>query len=209
MTKKILIATHNQAKLKEIKIGLKPLLNYNFALISLNDVGEEKAPKETGRNFRENAQIKAIYYGKKTKLMTIADDGGLIIPYLNNQPGVYSRRWPGYQATDQELINYTLEKIKKLTKKQRIAYLETCICFFHPEKNQFLFQEEKIKGYLAKKISTQPEPGYPFRALFIIDKFNKFYDELTEKEHQQINHRLKAIKKLLPKILKITKPLKI
>lgn len=201
--KKLLIATSNQAKLEEIKYGLKELEKENIKLLTLNDVGVEEEPEETGQTFCENAKIKAKSYGDLTNLPTIADDGGLIIPYLNNEPGVKSRRWLGYKASDQELIDYTLKRLKNTSKTQRIAYLQTCICFYLAKKNVFMFQEEKIKGYIAEKPSNKPTNGYPFRALFIVEKYQKYYDELTEKQHNLINHRLKALKKLVPKIKEV------
>lgn len=225
MIKKILIATSNPAKLEEIKIGLKSLENLGIKILTLNDVRVEETPQETGATFCENAKLKAKFYGDLTELPTIADDGGLIIPYLNNEPGVKSRRWLGYEATDEELIKYTLEKLKNTSPKERTAYLQTCLCFYLPKqivkKNQkilsltqsdkkqndefFLFEQEKIKGYIAEKVSKKPTNGYPFRALFIVDKLNKYYDELTEKEHKKINHRLKALKKLTKKITNLLK----
>ncbi|GIW64986.1 MAG: non-canonical purine NTP pyrophosphatase [Patescibacteria group bacterium] len=201
--KKLLIATSNKAKLEEIKYGLKELEKENIKLFTLNDVGVEEEPEETGQTFCENAKIKAKSYGDLTNLPTIADDGGLIIPYLNNEPGVKSRRWLGYKASDQELIDYTLKRLKNTSKTQRIAYLQTCICFYLAKKNVFMFQEEKIKGYIAEKPSNKPTNGYPFRALFIVEKYQKYYDELTEKQHNLINHRLKALKKLVPKIKEV------
>jgi XTP/dITP diphosphohydrolase len=93
--KKILIATTNKAKLEEIKNGLKPLLKQKIKLLTLTDVGVEEKPEESGKTFCENAKIKAKFYAKKTNLPTLADDGGLLIPSLNNEPGVRSRRWLG------------------------------------------------------------------------------------------------------------------
>lgn len=213
--KKILIATSNPAKLEEIKKGLKTLKKDKIEILTLSDVGVENKPEETGKTFCQNAKIKAKFYGDLTNLPTMADDGGLIIPYLNNEPGVKSRRWLGYEATDEELINYTLKKLHNVPQKNRLAYLQTCVCFYLPKSlmvlsftrpqqkqnhNFFICQQEKIKGYIAEKPSKKPTNGYPFRALFIVEKFKKYYDELTDEEHQKINHRLKAIKKLIPKL---------
>ncbi len=209
MIKKILIATTNPAKLEEIKSALKELKKQKITLLSLNDVRVGEKPKENGKTFKENSIIKAKFYGLLTNLPTIADDGGLIIPYLNNEPGVKSRRWLGYEAEDKELIDYTLLKLKGVKKPYRLAYLETCVTFFHPRgeidscfrgDNILICEQEKIKGYIAEKESKRPTNGYPFRALFIVEKYNKYYDELTEEEHKKINHRYKAIKKLLNKI---------
>jgi XTP/dITP diphosphohydrolase len=198
--KKILIATTNKAKLKEIKNSLKPLLKQKIKLLTLTDVGVEEKPEESGKTFCENAKIKAKFYAQKTGLPTLSDDGGLLIPFLNNEPGVRSRRWLGYEASDDELINYTLERLKNVPKEKRIAYLQVCLCFFDPRTKKIFFEEEKIEGFIAKKPSGKKTFGYPFRALFIVKKFNKYYDELNKEEHQQINHRLSALKRLIKKI---------
>jgi XTP/dITP diphosphohydrolase len=198
--KKILIATTNPGKIEEITHGLKPLIKFGIEFLRLNDVGVEEKVEENGKTFCENAKIKVVFYGEKTKLPTIADDGGLIIPYLNNEPGVKSRRWLGYEASDEELIQYTLKQLNNQPKENRIAFLQTCVCFYHPQTKKIFFQEENIKGWLAEKPSPRRIKGYPFRALFIVEKFNKYYDELTDEEHRQVNHRLRAIKKLIPKI---------
>jgi len=70
----------------------------------------------------------------------------------------------------------------------------------HPKGDQIIFEQEKIKGHIAEKPTGRPTNGYPFRALFIVDEFNKYYDELTEAEHDKINHRYRALKKLTIKI---------
>jgi len=205
--KKILIATHNSAKLEEIKIGLKELVNQGVKLLRLTDVGVEKQPKETGKTFRENAEIKARFYAKLTNLPTISDDGGLVIPYLGGGPGVKSRRWLGYEVSDQELIDYTLFNLRGCPGKKRTAFLETCVTFYLPKSHTgsevsevILFEQERVKGYIAEKPTGRPTNGYPFRGLFIVDKFNKYYDELTAEEHEKINHRLKALKRLTKRI---------
>lgn len=202
MIRQLLIATTNKAKLEELKLGLKELEKQGIKILTLNDVLVEKTPEETGKTFCENAQIKAMFYGEVTGLPTLADDGGLIIPSLNNEPGVKSRRWLGYEASDEELISYTLKRLKNYNLQKRKAYLQTCICFYIPKSPEgiIICQQEKIKGYIAQKPSGKATIGYPFRALFIVEKYNKYYDELTEEEHNKINHRLKALKKLVKKI---------
>lgn len=202
--RKILIASTNPGKIAEIKIGLQELGKQGIRVFTLNDVKVgEKEPVETGRTFQENAFIKAKFYADLTHLPVLSDDGGLIIPYLNNEPGVKSRRWLGCDATDEELISHTLHNLRGCVGKKRTAYLETCLCFYNPQINKLIYETEKIKGHIAEKTSGRPTNGYPFRALFIVDKFNKYYDELTKEEHHQINHRLKALKRLTNKLLSV------
>lgn len=200
--RKLLIATHNEGKLAEIKRGLKPVEEKGVKVVSLLDLAIDKKPEETGKTFEENSKLKAEFYANFTKLPTIADDGGLIIPYLNNEPGVKSRRWPGYEANDIELIQYTLTHLKGVGVTDRTAYLQTCLCFYNPFEKIFVCEEEKIKGKIAKTPIRDFTAGYPYRALFIVDKFGKYYDELTPTEHHEVNHRLKALKRLVQRIEK-------
>ena len=200
--KKLLVATHNPAKQKEIFDILKKYLP-DITLVSLKNLKIAKEAEEYGRDFEENAFIKAKFYSSLTGLPTLADDGGLIIPVLNNEPGVRSRRWLGYEATDEELIEYTLKRLKNFKGKERTAYLETCICFYHPSKKIVLFSYGKIAGYIADKPSKKGLKGYPYRSLFVVDKFQKYYSELTQEEHSKINHRETTLKKLAKELKKL------
>ncbi len=197
---KILIATHNPAKLLELRHGLSKLEEKRIKIVSLQDLSINVEPKETGRTFQENSLLKARYYAQLTKLPTIADDGGLGIYVFNGEPGVKSRRWKGYEASDEELINYTLEKLKPFRGNDRSAYLQTSVTFYDFQTKIIFSETEKIEGYIAKRSSGRPTEGYPFRALFIVKKFNKYYDELTVEEHEEVNHRLIALKRLSKKI---------
>jgi len=198
--KKILIATHNKAKLGEIMLGVTLLINKGWKIYSLNDLHILKDPEETGKTFEENAELKAKYYSQISKMPTIADDGGLMIDHLQGEPGVKSKRWMGYETTDENLIQYTLQQLINVKKNNRTAYLQTCLCYFDPLSGKIIKESERIKGYIAEKQSRKPTYGYPFRALFVVDTFNKYYDELTDKEHQKINHRIKALTRLINKI---------
>ncbi len=200
--KTLLLATHNKAKLEELKLGARLTLGDSVKIISLDDVKIAMDPEETGKTFEENSLLKAKFYAEMSHLPTIADDGGLIIPALNNEPGVKSRRWLGYPGTDEELINYTLHRLQGFTKDRRTAYLEVSLSYYDPQRKLYISEDEKIKGHIAEKQTGRPTNGYPFRALFVVEKFGKYYDELTQEEHQEINHRLMALKRLLNKVRK-------
>lgn len=198
---KILIASTNPGKIAEIKLGLQILKKQKVRILTFNDVMVgDKEPEETGITFQENAFIKAKFYADLTHLPVVADDGGLIIPYLNNEPGVKSRRWLGREATDKELIDFTLYNLRGCEDSKRTAYLETCLCFYDPVTKKTIYEMEKISGFISEVLPSKIIPGYPYRAIFIVDKFKKYYDELTEEEHQQVNHRLIALKRLVNKI---------
>ncbi len=193
---KILIATSNNAKREEISYGLKDLVSQGLEILTLNDVRVEGEPIESGDTFEENAKIKALFYGKQVNMPVISDDGGLMIDALDGQPGVKSRRWPGYEATDKELIQYALDKMKHIPDENRTAQLITCVCLYLPHMKEYFCEQEGIEGMITREASTWDTNGYPYRALFVVKKYNKFYDDLTEEEHHHINHRLKALRKL-------------
>lgn len=199
--KKILIASTNPGKIAEIKTGLQILKRHGVDILTLSDViVGDKEPEETGATFQENALIKARFYAKLTGLPVLADDGGLVIPYLNNEPGVRSKRWLGNEASDQKLIDHTLLKLREAKGKDRTAYLELSLCFYDPKAGKTIFETEKIIGHISEVPTKKRVAGFPYRALMVIDKYNKFYDELTKQEHKQVNHRLIALKRLTKKI---------
>ncbi len=199
--KRLLLATHNPAKVHELKIGLKPLEKAGIEFVSLADLGIKDQPEETGTTFEENALLKAEFYANLARLPVVADDGGIAIESLDGEPGVKSRMWLGREASDEELINYTLKRLQGYPKAKRKAYFETCVLFYDPKTQASFFEKERLYGYITDKTSPKRIKGYPFRSLFIVlDLNNKYYDELTQEEHAKINHRLKAVKRLMQKI---------
>jgi XTP/dITP diphosphohydrolase len=207
MDTKLLLATHNQAKLTELKLGASEFLK-DVQILSLHDLQIQEDPEETGNTFEDNAKLKAEFYSQKTGLPTLADDGGLMISYLNNEPGVKSKRWLGYDATDEEMISYALKRLQNAGGDARIARLQTTLVYYNPHLGRdnprivpsIYIETESILGHISHAPSKHATHGYPYRAIFIVDQFHKYYDELTPEEHLQINHRLKALKRLAQKI---------
>lgn len=198
----LLIATSNPGKFHEIS---KFLSGKNIKLLSLKDFPRVEPPLENCVTFKDNALIKAKYYAEKFHISTISDDGGLEIDALNGEPGVKSRRWIDgvHESSDEELINYCLEKLKG--EKNRKARLTACLCLCivgngrdHSLPEKIIFATESISGVITEKPSSVRFAGFPFRAVLWIPKIKKFYneDELTEKETRLYNHRYRAIQKI-------------
>lgn len=198
---RLLIATHNPAKIAELKSGLSDLGKAGIELVTLNDVGVGEEPEETGKTFKDNSMLKARFYSHLTKLPTLADDGGLVIPHLNNEPGVMSSRWLGRKASDEELIEYTLKRLSGVPYEARGAYLELSLCFHDPISGKTFFESETIAGHIAHEPYPNWKRGFPYRALFIVDKFEKYYDLLAPLEHEVVNHRIIALKRLTKKVI--------
>ena len=198
--KKLLIATKNPGKIAEIKSFLTDL---PFESVSLKDVGIEDDVEETGKTYAENSLLKALFYAKKSQLPAISDDGGLEIEALQGAPGIKSRRWLGYEATDQELIEYMKKVSQKLPENNRTAYFKTVVTFALPN-GKYFQSVGSVKGEIAKKPLLKLLEGYPYRSFFFLPQINKFYHEsqLSKAEEKVYNHRYKAVKKLKPLITK-------
>ncbi len=197
---KLLLGTLNESKITEMTSALHEVFKNKVEIVTPADLSIKIEPEETGDTFEKNAQLKAEFYAEISGLPTIADDGGICIEALGGEPGVRSKRWLGYVASDDEIISYTLERLKDIPDHMRTAYFETCVCFFDPRTSNAYCETSTIHGRLANSISRTPMPHYPYRTLFIVDGMNKYYDELTGEESQKINHRRIATVRLARKI---------
>jgi XTP/dITP diphosphohydrolase len=198
--KKLLIATTNKGKIKELTEFLSDL---PVQLLSLKDASITGDVEEKGETYEENSQAKALFYSEKSGLPAIADDGGLEIAALGGAPGVHSRRWLGHNATDEELINHLSKVAKELPDNNRDAYFRTVISLALPEGKVWSVKSE-VKGVIAKKPLLKILKGYPYRSFFFLPEINKFYHEsqLSKEEQEIYNHRYKAIQRLKPIIMR-------
>lgn len=196
--KSLLIATTNPAKFEEASFVLR---SSGLNIVGLKDFPNIVPVEETGATFEENAILKAKGYFEQTKTRCIADDGGLIIDYLDGAPGVHSKRWLGYDASDQELADAVIEKMRAVSQEKRTAHLGGLIVFWDGE--HLLKQENWIKGYITDNLMGEIKPGFPYRSLLMIPQFEKPHSNLTEEEHDQVNFRRKNMEALKPQILQI------
>lgn len=198
---KLLVATSNPAKLAEIR---KILSDLPITCVSLSDLGITHVVEETGETFEENAVKKAREYAELSHLPTLADDGGLEIDALGGAPGVHSHRWvhEDREDTDEELIQYAIEKMKNVPQRERGAQLRLVLAFVTPDREEALTSEGAIRGIIAEKPSSYRRQGFPYRSLLYLPEIGKFYnhDELTPEEDDAYNHRKRALEKLKPEI---------
>lgn len=178
---KLLLATHNQAKVDSYTQYLKYMSN--LELVTLRDVGITEDIEETGRTFLENALLKAKFFGEKANILALGDDGGLEIHALNNEPGIHSRRWPTQgreRAGDEELVNFTINKMRGVKLEDRTANLTTTAVIYDPETHEYEVFEEKISGFITTEKPREIMPGFPYRAIFYIPKYDKLFQDLDE-----------------------------
>ena len=197
---KLLIATTNVGKLKEISGFLSDL---PLEIVSLSEIGITDDVEETGKSYKENSQIKALFYAKRSNLPAISDDGGLEIAALDGAPGLHSRRWVGKDSTEEDIINHMIKVAKELPNDNRKAFFKTVISFALPNGKVWSVTGE-IEGIIAGKPYLKLLKGYPYRSFFYLPKLEKYYheNELSEKEQKLYNHRYIAINKLKPIIIK-------
>jgi len=198
--KKILIATTNAGKLREISNFLSDL---PLKIISLKDIDIIDRVEEIGKTYKENSQLKASFYANKSGLPVIADDAGIEIDALDGAPGLKSSRWLGKDSTEEDVIKYMLKLAKDFPDNKRRAIFKTVISFALPS-GKIYSAEGNVEGIIAKKPYLKTLKGYPYRSFFYLPKIKKYYheDQLTNKEQKEYNHRYKAIQKLKPILVK-------
>lgn len=201
--KKLLIATTNAGKLKEISNFLSDL---PLEIVSLSDIGIKNDVKETENSYQGNSQIKALFYAKKSGIPAIADDGGIEIEAFNGAPGIKSKRWLGKDSTEKNIIKRMIKVASILPDNNRKAKFKTIISLALPNGKVWSVDGE-VEGIIAKKPYLKILKGYPYRSFFYLPKLKKYYHEnqLTSGEQKEYNHRYKAIKKLKPIIIRVLK----
>lgn len=197
---KLLIATTNKGKIFELKNFLSDI---PVNCVSLIDAGVYGDVEENGNTYEENSQLKACYFAKKSGLPALADDGGLEIDALGGAPGVRSRRWLGYEATDEELMDHLQKVSLSLPDDNRNASFKVVLSFALPDGEVWSVAGE-VRGVIAKYPFTKELAGYPYRSFFFLPELKKFYfeSELTSEEMEHWNHRFIAVKKIKPIIMK-------
>lgn len=194
---KILIATHNVGKYKEL---MEVLHDLPFEFVSLNDLNISEDVEETGETYEENAIIKAEFFGHLTGLPTISDDSGIHVDALEGELGVKTRRWgAGEKASDQEWLTFFLKRMEGETDR-RTEFISV-VAFYRPNKQTLTFRGECV-GKILQEPQVELEPGIPLSAVFLPNGKNKVFSFLSKNEKNQISHRGKAIKKCREYILK-------
>ena len=187
---KILIGTHNKGKFEEIS----SLLPKKIKKFSPETLGIE-SPAENGKTFKENSEIKADFFCKKSNLVTLSDDSGLEVDCLKGEPGIYSSRWAekfgGFDNAMSEIVN----RVKKLNKNTKARFISSLtICWPNGKK---ISEIGKIEGNISSKRGNN---GFGYDPIFIPVSYSKTFGEMDYKEKLLIDHRYIAYKKLEKKI---------
>ncbi len=187
--KKIIFATKNKGKLKEIQA----VLSDTFDVISMEDAGININVKEDGTTFEENAVKKASEIMKISGKLVLADDSGLEIDYLDKAPGVYSARYMGENTSYLIKNNKILDLLKDVPEEKRTARFVCVIAAAIPEPhNKILTVRGTIEGIIGYKM--QGENGFGYDPIFYLPDKMCTTAQLSLKDKNEISHRGKALK---------------
>lgn len=187
MIKRLVIGSKNKAKINEWSKFLGEFVSVAY----LKEFGEIEEVEETGSTFAENARLKASHYAKKLNEFVFSEDGGFEIDYLGGLPGVKSKRiLGGKEATDQQIVEYFLEKLKDVPSEERTARLKVHAVITDPNGNILFEDSTSIEGVVAQEIDRAHfMEGYPYRSLLFIPEINKSYAQASDEENIKVNHK--------------------
>lgn len=190
MENKIIFATGNAGKLKEIREILKEL---DRELVTMTEAGFHGEILENGKTFAENAEIKARTVWETTGGLVLADDSGLEIDFLNGEPGVYSARYLG-EDTPYSVKNQTLlERLEGVSGSDRSARFTCHIAAVLPD-GRLLQTEAAMEGLIAEEPAGTG--GFGYDPILYLPEYKKTSAELTMEEKNKVSHRGKALEQM-------------
>ena len=184
---KIVLATHNRGKMKEMSSILAHL---PVKLLTLDDFPQIGEIPETGETLKENAFIKAETVHQKTGLPALADDTGLEVDALDGAPGVHSSRYDGETATFEDNCRKMMQEMDGIPAEERTARFHTVIAFVSDSGNEWT--EGMVEGRILEK--KQGDGGFGYDPLFYYPPLKKTFAELNSEQKNNISHRGKALR---------------
>jgi XTP/dITP diphosphohydrolase len=197
MRKIIVLATTNKNKVLEFQHVLQQC---EVEVRAVSEFGPIPPALEDGLTFDENAYKKAYHTARILGLPAIADDSGLVVPSLNGEPGVYSARYAGENATDAENTRKLLEKLKG--QKDRRAYFK-CVLSLAVPSGPALTYEGQCNGIITNEY--RGSGGFGYDPVFLYEEFGKTFAELSIQEKNVISHRGKTLAEFKSEIQKVMK----
>jgi XTP/dITP diphosphohydrolase len=190
---KVVLASGNKGKLTEFR---QLFLNSNIELVTQDSLGIE-SPEETGLSFIENALLKARYASKLSGLPALADDSGLSVDALRGAPGIYSARYAGAEATDQDNVNKLLSELSSVDAASRQARFHCVLAFVR-------YAEDPVpviaQGYWEGSILFEPsgKEGFGYDPIFYVESQQCSAAQMEKATKNAISHRGMAMASLMP-----------
>ena len=183
--KSIILASNNKDKVKEVKEILK-----GYDIISMKEAGIDVDIEENGTTFEENALIKARAIMKLTGQITMADDSGLEIDYLNKAPGVYSARFMGHDTSYDIKNKALIQKLEGVKGSDRSGRFVCAIAVCFPDGREIV-KRGTMEGLIAEEIKG--DNGFGYNPIVYLPEYGKTSGELAPEEKNKISHRGKAL----------------
>ncbi|MBO5227860.1 MAG: XTP/dITP diphosphatase [Lachnospiraceae bacterium] len=192
--RKILFATSNEGKMKEVRMIMADM---GIEVLSLKDLGIKADIEENGNTFEENAIIKATEISKLTGMLTLADDSGLEVDYMNKEPGVYSARFMGEDTSYHIKNNEIIRRLENAKGAERSARFVCVIAAVFPD-GETLTARATIEGEIGYK--EEGENGFGYDPIIYLPEYGTTTAGLLLEEKNKISHRGKALRLMEEKL---------
>lgn len=194
MEQKIIFATGNEGKMREVRLILADL---GMEIVSMKEAGVGCDAEENGKTFRENAEIKARAVWEKTGHIVLADDSGLVVDWLGGEPGIYSARYMG-EDTSYEIKNQAIiDRVKDAREEERTARFVSAIAAVLPD-GTVLHTEGTVEGLIAHRPAGTG--GFGYDPIFYLPEYGMTSAEIPIEKKNEISHRGKALEAMKEKL---------
>ena len=185
---KIIFATGNEGKMKEVRMILEDL---GLPVLSLKDAGITADVEENGTTFEENAQIKAKAIMEMTGALVLADDSGLEVDALNKEPGIYSARYMGHDTSYHIKNQNIIDRLEGKVGEERSARFVCAIAAAFPD-GRVLITRGTMEGQIGYE--EKGENGFGYDPIFYLPEYQCYSAELSLEEKNELSHRGKALR---------------
>ena len=185
---KIIFATGNEGKMKEVRMILEDL---GLPVLSLKDAGITADVEENGTTFEENAQIKAKAIMEMTGALVLADDSGLEVDALDKEPGIYSARYMGHDTSYHIKNQNIIDRLKGKVGEERSALFVCAIAAAFPD-GRVLITRGTMEGQIGYE--EKGENGFGYDPIFYLPEYQCYSAELSLEEKNKLSHRGKALR---------------
>ena len=199
--KKLIFATGNEGKMKEVRMILADL---DVGVLSLKEAGIEAEAEENGATFEENAKIKAAEIMKRSGEIVLADDSGLEVDALNKEPGIYSARYMGYDTSYHIKNQNLIRRLEGKTGKERSARFVCAIAAAFPD-GRVLTTRGTMEGEIGYE--ERGENGFGYDPIFYLPEYGCYSGELPLEVKNSLSHRGKALRLMKEELRKLKEEL--
>ena len=196
--RQLVLGSRNQKKSAEIRRLLEP---YGIEVVSVADFPDAAEVEETGSTFGENACLKASEVARQLQAWTLAEDSGLMVDALEGRPGIYSARFSGPDATDEQNNARLIEELAGVPAEKRKARYVCHVALAAPDGSIQLQEEATCSGRIAEQ--ARGTGGFGYDPYFLLPEYHRTFGELSPLVKQQLSHRARAFARALPHLVRI------